>query len=237
MKRSHKKSRTKRLNFFYILIPSVLVILVFATTWFFYQSWQNRTVYDESERMQLSDFSVKVIDYSVMDNTSMRTSDILNDDGTLKEKEDCDSKYPDVLNTSRYRSPFYQGYDEYVRSYQNNACRSLNDRLDKYVSYEQSHKMLALNLEITANENKSVDVSDIKTYMNVPSGRDITKKVYWGNSEYEAHTPYSVSDKTGFLNSGLSRTINMWVDLMNEENLLDIVISYNDQEKLYRLEF
>ncbi|HJM04192.1 MAG TPA: hypothetical protein QF549_00965 [Candidatus Saccharimonadaceae bacterium] len=189
--------------------------------------------------MKLTDLSVKLVDYSVMENTSMRTSDMLNSDGSLKEEEDCDSKYPDVLNRFRYESPFLLGRDEdeYVPSYENSECKSLNNKLKKYSSYEKSHKMLALNLEITANGNKSVNVSEIRTYMNVPSGRDITKKVYWGNSEYEAHTPYSVGDKSGYLNSGLSRTINMWTDLMNEESLVDIVIRYMDQEKLYRLEF
>lgn len=232
VQKTKKQPKNSRKNIFYICISGIVLIGIIILWLVFYINWQGRSVYHSDETIYFSDFSVKMTDYTVMDTTSMLNQDLIDNGGNLRSTEDCDSKYPQ----QSYYSSFWQS-TSYVPNYENSECKELNDKLSIYSKYEATHKMIAMNIQITTNKNTNVKVSDIKTYMNVPSGRDVTKEVPLGNSDnYDVHVPYGVSEKLGYLNSDLSRTINLWTDLLNEEDLIDVVIMYHDEQKIFRLD-
>lgn len=209
-----------------IMVLGVLLVGILAYVIYAYISWINREVYSAKETISFSDFTVKMIDHSFMDKSGLPDDGVVTD-GHIKDKQDC-SIYPDVVNSGVRLFFSNPGPEKY-------ACMDANNKIDVYGPYEAQYKKVALNLEIKANKDKSVRVADIKIYINVPSGRDVTKDVDYPN-EYAGYTPYGVSSREGYLHSELSRRINTWADLKNDENVVDVVISYKNQQRLYRLE-
>jgi hypothetical protein len=220
-KRQAKKTYIKIISI--VLLLSILGAGIYTV--FAYTAWQNRAIYFPGETMTFSDFTIKILDSRLSDKSGLPRDDILNNT-ELKEPEDC-NKYPNqniAIRDSSFPVPSPAKY----------TCQNTNLKIGIYKEYEPANMMLAADLEIRAKKNSSVKVSDITTYIDVSSGRDITKKFEYGESDY---TPYGVSSKEGYLHSELSRKLYMWADIRNTEKVIDFVIKYKDEQRIYRFDF
>lgn len=224
----HKKFRLNKKLAAVILLIAIPSLAAIAYGTYSYIGWTNREVYNVNETISFNDFSVTLRDYSLMGESGMTRDEVMVD-GLARSKDDC-SRYPKITPTDSSRLFFMDDTSPEERS-----CKRSNAKIDIYSEYEPRYNKLALNLELSTKRDVSLKVDDVKTYINVPSGRDITKGIEFPDV-FEIYTPYAVSGKDGYLHSELTRTINLWADLENDEKLIDVVIIYQGVQRIYRID-
>ncbi len=218
--KKHLKFSKKSIGFLFLGLglAGALAVLIIQ-----YVGYLNRTVYSPGEEMRFSAFTAEVVDYSFIDESGFPKDDLFVD-GVLREQEDCSRYREGDRSTVLYRLGF--AYEDY-------ECTVLNAKLQAYEAYKDDYSKFAVNIQVNAGKDKNVNMNDLKTYINVPDGRDITKEIPF-NTIGVSYVPYGVNNKEGFLNSDLSRVVNLWTDIENDDTVVDVVIVYGDEQKLFR---
>lgn len=223
-----------------------------------YQSYLENKIYSANENVSFPDFDIKVTKAEFKAVDLPIDKETVKKYGAIDKKENCDTQSKESTYWKAWGGDINAPWVKYGPSAYN-ICIRRNDSRDAITKYSSENKQLVVDWVITAKNN--VTTKDVSISLEPDSGRKLNDQVDAFNanqffelgaqellpetlnmapgpvytSELEQkYTPYHKSDICGNINKGIERKGNLYTDIRNSENSVDLKISYHGQTRIVR---
>lgn len=244
------------------IIIGVAVVALGVGGFFGYKAYENylaNKIYAPNDNVGFPDFDVKVTKAEFKAVDLPIDKDTVKKYGAIDKKENCDTQSKENTYWKAWSGDLNAPWVKYGPSAYN-ICIRRNDSRDAITKYSSENKQLVVDYTITAKGN--VNAKDVSITLEPDSGRKLDAQVDAFNAnqffelgaqellapellinapgpvyttEYsQKYVPYHKSDIGGNINKGIVRKGNLYTDIRNSENSVDLKISYHGQTRIVR---
>lgn len=245
------------------IIAAVAAVVLGVGGYFGYDAYQNylaNKIYAPNESVGFPDFTIKVTKAEFKAVDLPLDKETIKKYGEIDTKENCDTQSKENTYWKAWDGDLNAPWVKYGPS-DYNICIRRNDSRDAITKYSSENKQLVVDYTITAKNN--VNAKDVSIALEPDSGRKLDAKVdaFNANQFFELgaqhtipdglaigapgpvyttehaqnYTPFHKSDLGGNINKGIERKGNLYTDIRNSENSVDLKITYHGQTRIVRI--